>query len=102
MADDYGNQDEREAKKALAKAYKDMEREQQIKSLMRQLLEADAYERMMNIKISNNDLYMQLANLIVQLAQSNQVSGRISDKQLISLLGRLTYRPESKIEFKHK
>jgi programmed cell death protein 5 len=70
--------------------------------MLRQLLDPDAYERIMNISVSNHDLYMQLSNLIVQLAQSNQVSGKITDAQLISLLNRLTYKPEPKIEFKHK
>ncbi len=102
MSESYEGQDDRESKKALAKVYREMQREQQIKSMLRQLLEADAYERIMNISVSNHELYMQLSNLIVQLAQSNQVSGKITDAQLVSLLNRLTYKPEPKIEFKHK
>ncbi|MCL5679757.1 MAG: DNA-binding protein [Candidatus Marsarchaeota archaeon] len=102
MPEDYEGQENRDAKRALAKMYKEMQREQQVKSLLRQLLDPDAYERIMNISVSNHDLYLQLSNLIVQLAQSNQISGKVSDKQLVSLLNRLTYKPEPKIEFKHK
>ncbi|MCL4387648.1 DNA-binding protein [Candidatus Marsarchaeota archaeon] len=102
MSESYEGQDDREAKKALAKVYREMQREQQVKSMLRQLLEPNAYERIMNISVSNHELYMQLSNLIVQLAQSNQVSGKITDTQLVSLLNRLTYKPEPKIEFKHK
>ncbi|MCL4404607.1 MAG: DNA-binding protein [Candidatus Marsarchaeota archaeon] len=102
MPESYEGSDDKEAKKVLAKMYKDMQREQQLKSLLRQLMEPEAYERIMNISVSNHDLYIQLSNMIVQLAQSNQISGRISDAQLVSLLNRLTYKPEPKIEFKHK
>ncbi len=98
---DSDNED-KEARKALLKMYKEEQREQQLKSVLRQLLEPDAYERIINISISNKDLYMQLANLIVSLAQSNQINGRLTEQQLISLLNRLTARKDSKIEFKHK
>ncbi len=99
------NGDERnstEMKKALSKLYKQMEQDQQIRSMLRQLLDDGAYERMMNIRVSNSELYTQLARLIVSLAQSNQIAGRITEPQLVSLLGRLTSRPDTKIEFKHK
>ncbi len=103
MAEVYDEgQDDKETKKLLAKMYKDMQREQQIKSLLRQLLEPEAYERMANISISNHELYIQLANLIIQLAQSNQIAGRLTESQLVSLLNKLTYKPEPKIEFRHK
>ncbi len=102
MPESYEGFEDKEAKKALARMYKDMQREQQIKSILRQLLDPAAYERIMNISVSNHDLYMQLSNMIVQLAQSNQINGKISDAQLVSLLNRLTYKPEPKIEFKHK
>ena len=94
--------DEKEYKKALLKMYKEAQREQQIRAILRQYLEPEAYERAMNISVSNSDLYMQIANLIVSLIQSNQVSGRITDQQFVSLLNRLTYKKEPKIEFKHK
>ena len=99
------NGDERnsaEMKRALSKLYKQMEQDQQIRSMLRQLLDDGAYERMMNIRVSNSELYTQLARLIVSLAQSNQIAGRITEPQLVSLLGRLTSRPDTKIEFKHK
>ncbi|MCL5100103.1 MAG: DNA-binding protein [Candidatus Marsarchaeota archaeon] len=99
------NGDERNSadmKKAMSKLYKQMEQDQQVRSMLRQLLDDGAYERMMNIRVSNNELYTQLARLIVSLAQSNQIAGRITEPQLVSLLGRLTSRPDTKIEFKHK
>ena len=99
------NGDERNSadmKKAMSKLYKQMEQDQQVRSMLRQLLDDGAYERMMNIRVSNNELYTQLARLIVSLAQSNQIAGRITEPQLVSLLGSLTSRPDTKIEFKHK
>ncbi|ASI14205.1 PDCD5 family DNA-binding protein [Candidatus Mancarchaeum acidiphilum] len=97
-----GQDDNRYYQKAMEKLYRKAQEEEKIKSLMRQLLDPDAYERMMNIKASNGDLYMQFANLLIQLVQANQIKGRISDSQLRSLLERLTSRPDPKINIKHK
>ncbi len=96
------DEENRSYKKALDKMYRKMEEEEKIKSLMRQLLDPDAYERMMNIKASNEDLYMQFASLLVQLVQSNQIRGRITDEQLKGLLSRFTARHEPTINIKHK
>jgi len=90
----------------LEKAKKDYleraQREEQIKELMRSALDSEAYERIMNIKASNEDLYMQFASLLVQLVQSGQVKSKITDKQLKSLLLRFTSKHEPTINIKHK
>jgi len=89
-------------RKTLEKAYRQLQQEQQIKELMHQLLDSNAYERLMNIKVSNKQLYMQLANIVLSLAQSQQIAGKLTDAQLVSILNKLTTKKESKIEFKHK
>lgn len=90
----------------LEKAKKDylerLQREEQIRELMRSALDSEAYERIMNIKASNEDLYMQFASLLVQLVQSGQVKSKITDKQLKSLLLRFTSKHEPTINIKHK
>ncbi len=96
--DDYN----RVSKKRLDAAYKRMQEEQQKKEILRKFLDGEAYERMMNVRISNPDLYDQVIGLIIQLVQSQRISGKMSDAQLRSILERATYRPEPKIEFKHK
>lgn len=76
--------------------------EQQKKELLRKLMEPAAYERLMNIRISNPELYQQLVDLIISLAQSQRLSGKLTETQLLSILQKVTARPETKIEFKHK
>lgn len=101
MAGQGNEMDDAGARKAVSRMYKQMQQDQQIRSMLRQLLDNGAYERMMNIRASNPDLYQQLARLIVSLAQSNQLA-HVTEKQLVDLIDRLTRRPEPKIEFRHK
>jgi DNA-binding TFAR19-related protein (PDSD5 family) len=102
MPNDNESSNEAALKKAWAKAMKEAEAEQQRKTLLRRFLDDASYERMMNIRASNPELYLQLADLIISLIQSNRITGKILEPQFLQLLHKLTYRPEPKIEFKHK
>lgn len=102
MAEERPRADEAELKKAWAKAMKAAEEEQQRKAVLRKYLDDASYERMMNIKASNGEMYLQLAELIIQIVQSNRITGKIPEAQFLQLLRKLTYRPEPKITFKHK
>ena len=94
--------DQKELRKRYAAAIRKMQEEQQRKELLKQVLDPEAYTRMMNIKASNEQLYAQLANLVISVVQQNRIGGKISEQQLVALLQRLTYRPGTKIDFKHK
>lgn len=96
------HQVQKKMRKRLMDQIKAAQVEEQKKEIMKQFLDAKAYERLMNIRLSNGDLYNQLVNLVVSLAQNNRVTGKITEKQLISILEKLTSRPEPKIEFRHK
>jgi programmed cell death protein 5 len=93
---------QKDLRRKVAEAMRRAQAEQQKKELMRQFLDAGAYERLMNIKVSNPELYEQLVGLIISLAQSNRLSGKMTEDQLRSILGKITYRKEPTIEFKHK
>jgi programmed cell death protein 5 len=93
---------QKDMRKRVAEAMRRAQMEQQKKDVMRQFLEPDAYERLMNIRVSNPELYDQLVSMVVQLVQSNRVTGKITEKQLRSILEKITYRKESNISFKHK
>lgn len=93
---------EKRLKKALVQQYKMMQAEQQRKEVMQKLLEPNAYERLMNIRAANPELYTQMVNLVISLAQSQRINGKLTEQQLIMILQKVTARPESKIEFKHK
>ncbi len=89
-------------KKELYRRMREMQVEQEKKSLAKQLMDAAAYERLMNVRVANYDLYAQLLDLLISMARSNRVSGKITEAQLREILAKMTARPESKIEFKHK
>ncbi len=89
-------------RKEFSRRLKSMQIEQQKKELARKFTTDEAYERLMNVRVSNRELYDQLINLIINMAQSNRTVSKLTDDQLRSILGKLTYRPEPKIEFKHK
>ncbi|MGC8647859.1 MAG: DNA-binding protein, partial [Candidatus Micrarchaeia archaeon] len=70
---------QKELRKRINESIKRAQIEEQTRALMRQLLEPEAYERLMMIKTSNEELYAQLVNLIISLVQSNKILGKISD-----------------------
>ena len=76
--------------------------EQQKKDIIKRLMDQSAYDRLMNIRISSPDLYAQLIDLIISLAQSNRIQGKLTEQQLLQILEKATYRPDTKIEYKHK
>jgi len=96
------SEDQARLKKAVYKKLKEMQVEQQKKALAQRFMTSEAYERLMNVRVSNYELYSQLLELIIAMAKSNRVTGKITEAQLKDILARLTYKPESKIEFKHK
>lgn len=93
---------QKKMRKRVTEAIKNAQMEQQKKEIMRQFLDGKAYERLMNIRLSNYELYNQLVSMVVSLAQSNRISEKITEAQLMSIVGRMTYKKESTIEFKHK
>ena len=88
-------------RKELSRRMKAMQIEQQKRELAKKFTTNEAYERLMNVRISNRELYDQLINLIINMAQSNRLINKLTDEQLKGILAKLTYRPEPKIEFKH-
>ncbi|MGD0728820.1 MAG: DNA-binding protein [Candidatus Micrarchaeaceae archaeon] len=93
---------QKKLKKRVAEAIKNAQIEQQKKEILKQFLDDKAYERIMNVRISNYDLYNQLVNMVVALAQNNRISGKLTEAQLKSIIEKMTYKREPTIEFKHK
>ncbi len=96
------NQEDRQARNLYAKRMRELQMEQQKKELARKYMTPGAYERLMNVRVANYELYSQLVNFILSLAQSGKATSRITEEQLKSILAKLTYKPEPTIEFKHK
>ena len=93
---------QKKMRKKVAEAIKNAQMEQQKKDIMRQFLDDKAYERLMNVRISNYELYNQLVSMVVSLAQSNRLSGKLTEAQLKSIIEKMTFKREPTIEFRHK
>lgn len=89
-------------KKAYMQRLKAIRIEQQKRELAKRYTTAEAYERLMNVRISNYELYEQLVNLIIAMVQNNRIMGKLTEEQLKDILAKLTYKPESSIQFRHK
>lgn len=76
--------------------------EMQKKVALKYLVDAQAYERLMNVKIANPALYDQIVTMLVYLQQNGQLKGKVSEKQIKTILAKLTARKESEITFKKK
>ncbi len=77
--------------------------EAQMKTVLKHILDSEAYERAMNIRLSNPEMYQQIVSLLAQLYQSKQLNGKITDQQFKKLLIRVTPdKPETTISFKRK
>ena len=71
------------------KQVEQMQREAQLREILRKILDPKAFERLMNIRISNRELYMQLAQLLVYAYQQGQLPAKVSETELLSLLNRI-------------
>lgn len=73
------------------------------KQLLLQVLDNTAYERLMNVKIANEELYTQIVNLLLYLYQNGQLKKRIGESELKNLLSRvLSKKEDNKIKFVRK
>ena len=96
------NEAQAKMRKEVYRRMKEMQVEQEKKATVKRFMTPEAFERLMNVRVANYELYAQLLDLLIAMARSNRVTSVISEKQLKELLSKLTFRPESKIEFKHK
>lgn len=99
--------DDQATQKRLRDRYAKMQQaaalEEQKKAVLRKFLDAAAYERVMNVKLANPELYDQLVNSIAYLIQSGRMgNAKISEEQVVRLLERMTAKRETSIEFRHK
>ena len=62
----------------------------QKKLLLKNLVEPKSYERLMNVRLANPELYDQLISLLAYLFKSGQVKGKIGEAQVLQLLSKLS------------
>jgi DNA-binding TFAR19-related protein (PDSD5 family) len=102
MMENEEEQYQKKLQKRYSEAVKRAQAEQQMAEIAKRLLDTGAYERLTNIKMSNPELYRQLVNMLISLAQQDRIKGKVNEQQFRSLLERLTHKEETSIEFKHK
>ncbi|MCX8174723.1 MAG: hypothetical protein N3E51_00765 [Candidatus Micrarchaeota archaeon] len=97
---------EEEEGEDIQKLYQERIRQAQLeakkKELLRRLLSSEAYERMMNVRISSPEVYEKALSSLAYFAQQHGFGQKISDEQLYALLRRLTQEPQTRIEFRRK
>ena len=77
--------------------------EQQKRLFFRQLLDDRGYERMMNIRLSNHDLFDQLYSVFAYLQQNGQLGGKVTEERLLAIIGKLKEsKREPTIKFSRK
>ena len=83
---------------------KRMQLEEQKKALLRRILTPDAYERMINVKTANQDMYNMALSIITNAVQTGRMRTPINDNQLKQILMKLAQRThrESKINILRK
>ncbi len=97
-----GAQRQKLLRKKLAEMQRMQEAEAQLRSVLRSAMEAEAYERLMNVRISSPEVYMQVARVIVTLYSNKQLAAKVSEKDLRELLVKLTTKHEGSIDIKRK
>ncbi len=107
MLETEGAQEDGVAERKLRDRYARMQQqsamEEQKKAVLRNYLTPEAYERVMNVRIANSEVYDQLVSSIAYLVQSGRMQGaKITEEQIIKLLSKMTAKRETSIEFKHK
>jgi len=103
-SDEEGLDQARNAKmrKRMADLQRAQQAEAQLRGLLREVLEPSAYERFMNVRLSNPELYMKVSQMLVQLHMQKQLSGQVGEKELRALLAKLTERREPEFKISRK
>ncbi|MGC9132325.1 MAG: DNA-binding protein [Candidatus Micrarchaeia archaeon] len=83
--------------KKLKELRKKQELEKQKKEIARVYLDAKAYERLMNVRLVNPELYDAVIALLIQLVNSQRLKSKLSEEQLIQILSQLSQKREGGI-----
>lgn len=88
MGDDEGLEEARAKKLDAKKA------QEQLKSTLRSVLEEGAYERLMNVSVANNELYLTAAKNVLMFHK--RAGRRIREDELLALLRAIKEQNETK------
>ncbi len=100
-----GNEPDYQAayRKRLEELQKQQEQDAQVKSLLKQLLEPAAYERLLNVKLSNPELYSKIVQMLAMLYQQGRLKSKVDEPTLKALLSKIIgQKHEGSISFQRK
>lgn len=81
----------------------ELQKEMQLREALRQILEPDAFERLMNVRMANRELYFQIAQMLLYAAQQGKLQGKIGEQELLAILNKIkSGEKEPTITFKRK
>lgn len=85
-------------------AFQQQMQQQQMEEILKQIklhvLEPKARERLNNLKLVKPDVALQLELYLAQLYQAGQIKGKITDEQMVSILQKITAKPDFRIQRK--
>ncbi|XP_065914998.1 programmed cell death protein 5-like [Dysidea avara] len=93
-----GGQNDSERQKQQAEA---MKREDEMKnSILSQILQQDARARLNSIALVKPEKAKMVENMLIQMAKTGQISSKLGEPQLISLLERVSQQTQKKTTVK--
>jgi DNA-binding TFAR19-related protein (PDSD5 family) len=103
MAENEEDNGGREISKRRMEELQRMQQDNQIKNLLNQILDPPAFERLLNVRLSNPELYYKVAQLLIMLQQEGKLKKKVDEPTLKALLSKIIgQRRESKISFDRK
>ncbi len=73
------------------------ELELKIRTVLRNILDQAAFERLSLVRLSNQEVYSQVVSYLFSLYQSGKIRGRISEEELKRIASLFIQRKEGKI-----
>ncbi|VVB73601.1 Double-stranded DNA-binding domain protein [uncultured archaeon] len=89
-----------EMRKRLEEAQKAQQADAQIKIVLARILEQPAYDRLMNVRISNQEVYAKAVNGLVYMYK--KTGRKITERELLTLLSASVERKTGTIEIRRK
>ncbi|MBN2127679.1 MAG: hypothetical protein JW703_04830 [Candidatus Diapherotrites archaeon] len=77
-----------------------MQMENAVDSLLREILEPEAKERLSRVRMINQQRYSQVAGALIQLNKAGRLEKKINDEELKQLLEKLSSKKEITIKRK--
>lgn len=103
MVEDEGADLEAIRRKKMQETISASQADEELRKILVQILEPEAYTRLSNVKLSNPENYRKVAMFLMQLARSGQLKSRVGEEQLRAILLKLTAaKPQGSISFKRK